>query len=185
MKAMRALFSTQTVVRSISFILAGHVSLRIWYRRAPLLSALLGLFTRVLQVSVINWHVMAVGFVLIGINMGFRQPNYNAYLSELVPDERRHEAFSKSFGLGTLFYSLGVLLAGFLPSYLTGLSMAKDMAYRLTFSLSLLQVVFVIPALFLVRDVELKERRIKWEKSLILKIIKFSLPSALIGIWLE
>jgi len=134
MKAMGAFFSAQTIVGGIFFLLAGHVSLRLGYRKTLLLSAFLGLIGRLLQVLAVNWYVLAFGFVLVGVNMGLRQPNYNAYLSELVPDEKRHEAFSKSFGLGTLFNSLGVLLAGFLPGYLMGLSLAEETAYRITFS---------------------------------------------------
>ncbi|EEB73887.1 MFS transporter [Thermococcus sp. AM4] len=182
MKAMGAFFSVQTIVGGLFFLLAGHVSLHLGYRKTLLLSALIGLIGRLLQVLALNTTVLFLGFVLVGVNMGLRQPNYNAYLSELVPDERRHEAFSKSFGLGTLFNSLGVLLAGFLPGYLMGLSLAEETAYRITFSLSILQFVFVVPALLLVRDVEVREKRIKWERSLVLKILKFSLPSALIGL---
>ncbi|WP_456444023.1 MFS transporter [Thermococcus sp.] len=182
MKAMGVFFSAQTIVGGLFFLLAGPISLRLGYRRTLLLSALAGLAGRVLQVSAANWGVLFTGFVLVGVNMGLRQPNYNAYLSELVPDDKRHEAFSKSFGLGTLFNSLGVLLAGFLPGYLTGLSLAEETAYRVTFSLSILQFIFVIPALLVVRDVEVKEKRIRWERALILKILKFSLPSALIGL---
>ncbi|WP_297521661.1 MFS transporter [Thermococcus sp.] len=182
MKAMGVFFSAQTIVGGLFFLLAGPISLRLGYRRTLLLSALAGLAGRVLQVSAANWGVLFTGFVLVGVNMGLRQPNYNAYLSELVPDDKRHEAFSKSFGLGTLFNSLGVLLAGFLPGYLMGLSLAEETAYRVTFSLSILQFIFVIPALLVVRDVEVKEKRIRWERALILKILKFSLPSALIGL---
>ncbi|ASJ00058.1 MFS transporter [Thermococcus gorgonarius] len=182
MKAMGAFFSAQTIVGGLFFLLAGPISLRLGYRKSLLLSAFLGLAGRLLQVLAINAVVLFLGFVLVGVNMGLRQPNYNAYLSELVPDERRHEAFSKSFGLGTLFNSLGVLLAGFLPGYLTGLSLAEETAYRITFSLSLLQFLFVIPALLIVRDVEVREKKIRWNRGLVLKILKFSLPSALIGL---
>jgi len=182
MKAMGAFFSAQTLVGGFFFLLAGPVSLRLGYRKTLLLSAFLGLLGRFLQVLATNWLVLISGFVLVGINMGLRQPNYNTYLSELVPDSKRHEAFSRSFGLGTLFNSLGVLLAGFLPGYLMGTGLPTETAYRITFSFSILQFVFVIPALLMVRDVAVRERRVKWEKSLVLKILKFSLPSALIGL---
>ncbi|MEO2152059.1 MAG: MFS transporter, partial [Thermococcus sp.] len=102
MKAMGAFFSTQTIVGGLFFLLAGYLSLRLGYRKTLLLSALIGLIGRLLQVLALNATVLFLGFVLVGVNMGLRQPNYNAYLSELVPDEKRHEAFSKSFGLGTL-----------------------------------------------------------------------------------
>jgi len=181
-KEMGAFFSTQTTVGGLFFLLAGYVSLRLSYRKTLLLSAFAGLIGRLLQVLAPNTFILFLGFVLVGVNMGLRQPNYNAYLSELVPGEMRHEAFSKSFGLGTLFNSLGVLIAGFLPGYLMRLSFPEETAYRITFSLSILQFVFVIPALLLVRDVEVKERKIRWERDLVIKILKFSLPSALIGL---
>ncbi|WP_457741554.1 MFS transporter [Thermococcus sp.] len=182
MKAMGVFFSAQTIVGGLFFLLAGPISLRLGYRKTLLLSALVGLSGRILQILAVNWAVLFLGFTLVGVNMGLRQPNYNAYLSELVPEEKRHEAFSKSFGLGTLFNSLGVLLAGFLPGYLIGSGLAKETAYRMTFSLSLLQFALVVPTLFLVRDVEVKEKRIRWERDLVVKILKFSLPSALIGL---
>ncbi len=182
MKAMGAFFSVQTMVGGLFFLLAGPVSLRLGYRKTLLLSAFLGFLGRVLQVLAMNWVTLFLGFTLVGVNMGLRQPNYNAYLSELVPGEKRHEAFSKSFGLGTLFNSLGVLLAGSLPGYLVETGLAGETAYRLTFSLSLLQFVFVVPALLLVKDVTVREKRIRWERSLVVKILKFSLPSALIGL---
>lgn len=181
-KEMGAFFSTQTTVGGLFFLLAGYVSLRLGYKKTLILSAFAGLIGRLLQVLAPNTFILFLGFVLVGVNMGLRQPNYNAYLSELVPGEMRHEAFSKSFGLGTLFNSLGVLLAGFLPEYLMGLSFAEETAYRITFSLSVLQFVFVIPALLLVHDVEVRERKIRWERDLVIKILKFSLPSALIGL---
>ncbi|WP_297068442.1 MFS transporter [Thermococcus sp.] len=182
MKAMGAFFSVQTMVGGLFFLLAGPVSLRLGYRKTLLLSAFLGFLGRVLQVLAMNWVTLFLGFTLVGVNMGLRQPNYNAYLSELVPGEKRHEAFSKSFGLGTLFNSLGVLLAGSLPGYLVETGLAGETAYRLTFSLSLFQFVFVVPALLLVRDVTVREKKIRWERSLVVKILKFSLPSALIGL---
>jgi len=182
MKTMGAFFSAQTMVGGLFFILAGPISLRLGYRKTLLLSALVGLLGRVLQVVAPNPTVLLLGFILVGINMGLRQPNFNAYLSELVPEGMRHEAFSKSFGLGTLFNSLGVLLAGFLPGYLIGTGLTEETAYRLTFSLSLLQFAFVVPALLFIGDVEVRERRIHWKRSLIVKILKFSLPSALIGL---
>ena len=43
MKAMGAFFSAQTIVGGIFFLLAGHVSLRLGYRKTLLLSALIGL----------------------------------------------------------------------------------------------------------------------------------------------
>ncbi|WP_297503370.1 MFS transporter [Thermococcus sp.] len=182
MKTMGMFFSAQTIVGGLFFLLAGPISLRLGYRKTLLSSAIVGLAGRVFQVSASSWFVLLLGFILVGVNMGLRQPNYNAYLSELVPDEMRHEAFSKSFGLGTLFNSLGVLLAGFLPGYLVGAGLTEETAYRLTFSLSLLQFAFVIPALFIVRDVAVREKRIRWERNLVVKILKFSLPSAIIGL---
>jgi len=182
MGELGAFFSVQTLSGGVFFLLAGQVSLHLGYRKTLILSALLGATGRLLQVLALNTTLLFLGFVLVGVNMGLRQPNYNAYLSELVPDEMRHEAFSRSFGLGTLFNSLGVLLAGFLPGHLMEIGFPEITAYRITFSLSLLQFTFVVPALLVVRDVVVRVRRIEWRKSLVLRILKFSLPSALIGL---
>ncbi len=112
MSDMGAFFSIQTFVGGLFFLVAGQISLRLGYRKALLLSAFLGLMGRLLQVLAINSYILALGFFLVGANMGLRQPNFSALLSEEVGDELRHHAFSISFGLGTIFNALGVLVAG-------------------------------------------------------------------------
>ncbi len=115
--------------------------------------------------------------------MGLRQPNFAALLSEEVGDKLRHHAFSISFGLGgTIFNALGVLIAGFAPGFLQGgLGLTEGVAYRLVISVALLQFAIVIPALLMIRDVPVKNPRINWNRELTVRILKFSLPSALIG----
>ncbi|ASJ05987.1 MFS transporter [Thermococcus pacificus] len=181
MSAMGTFFSIQTFTGGLFFLLAGQISLRMGYKKTLLLSAVLGLTGRLLQVAAINTYVLALGFFLVGANMGLRQPNFTALLSEEVGEERRHHAFSISFGLGTIFNAAGVLVAGFAPGFLTGLGISEGTAYRLVISLALLQFVFVIPALLMISDVPVKNPRINWNRELVIKILKFSFPSALIG----
>jgi len=113
--------------------------------------------------------------------MGLRQPNFSALLSEEVEEEQRHHAFSISFGLGTIFNALGVLIAGFAPDFLITLGLTERLAYRIVISLALIQFALVIPALLIIHDVPVKNPKINWNRELVVKILKFSLPSALIG----
>ncbi len=181
MAAMGTFFSIQTFTGGLFFLLAGQISLKLGYKRTLLMSAILGLAGRLLQVTAINTYVLALGFFLVGVNMGLRQPNFTALLSEEVGDQRRHHAFSISFGLGTIFNAAGVLVAGFAPGFFTGLGISEGIAYRLVISFALLQFALVIPALLMISDVPVKNPRINWNRELVVKILKFSLPSALIG----
>ncbi|AFL95530.1 major facilitator superfamily permease 9 [Thermococcus cleftensis] len=181
MAQMGTFFSIQTFTGGLFFLVAGQVSLRLGYRKTLIISALLGLAGRLLQVAAVNDYVLAIGFFLVGANMGMRQPNFTALLSEEVGEERRHHAFSISFGLGTIFNALGVLIAGFAPDFFTGLGLSEGTAYRLVVSLALLQFALVIPALLIISDVPVRNPKINWNRELVVKILKFSLPSALIG----
>ena len=181
MAAMGTFFSIQTFTGGLFFLLAGQVSLRLGYRKTLLMSALLGLIGRLLQVAAVNSYVLALGFFLVGANMGLRQPNFSALLSEEVGEERRHHAFSISFGIGRIFNALGGLIAGLAPGFFMDLGLTEGIAYRLVISLALLQFALVIPALLMINDVPVKNPRINWNRELVIKILKFSLPSALIG----
>ncbi|NJE04512.1 MFS transporter [Thermococcus sp. MV11] len=181
MAQMGTFFSIQTFTGGLFFLVAGQVSLRLGYRKTLIISALLGLAGRLLQVAAVNDYVLALGFFLVGANMGMRQPNFTALLSEEVGEEQRHHTFSISFGLGTIFNALGVLIAGFAPDFFTGLGLSEGTAYRLVVSLALLQFALVIPALLIISDVPVRNPRINWNRELVVKILKFSLPSALIG----
>ncbi|AEC51658.1 multidrug resistance protein [Pyrococcus sp. NA2] len=183
MDKMGILFSIQTLIGGISFLLAGQLSLKLGYKKTLILAATLGLVGRIFQVLAYNFVILILGFFLVGINMGLRDPNYSALLSEKVKsEEERHRIFSYSFGLGTLMNALGVLVAGYLPGYLIKLGYPKEIAYRFVIGLALLQFLIVFPALLIIRDVPVKEQRIKWRKELVIRILKFSLPSALIGL---
>ncbi|MDV3103017.1 MFS transporter [Thermococcus waiotapuensis] len=181
MRAMGKFFSVQTFTGGFFFLLAGQISLRIGYKKTLLLSAFLGLIGRLLQVAALNTPVLLLSFFLVGVNMGLRQPNFTALLSEEVGEEKRHHAFSISFGLGTIFNAIGVLVAGFAPGFFKGLGLSEGVAYRLVISLTILQFVVVIPALLMISDVPVRNSRINWNRQLVAKILKFSIPSALIG----
>lgn len=183
MDEMGLFFSTQTFAGGLFFLIAGKLSLRLGYKRTLILGALLGLVGRLLQVLAINRYVLLLGFFLVGANMGIRQPNFSALLSEEVGDKLRHHAFSISFGLGTIFNALGVLVAGSSPDFLMRtFGITEGIAYRLVVSMALLQFALVIPALAIIKDVPVKNPRINWRRELVVKILKFSLPSALIGL---
>ncbi len=178
-------FSVQTFTGGMFFLIAGQISIRLGYRKTLLLGAVLGLMGgRLFQVLAFNKYVLLIGFFLVGANMGIRQPNFSALLSEEVGEKLRHHAFSISFGLGTIFNALGVLTAGFAPpDFLTDtFGLTPEIAYRLVISLALLQFALVIPALLVIQDVPVKNPRINWNRELVIKILKFSLPSALIGL---
>ncbi|MFA4641161.1 MFS transporter [Pyrococcus kukulkanii] len=183
MDKMGILFSIQTLTGGVFFLLAGQISLKIGYKKTLIIAAILGALRRVLQILAFNFLTLIAGFFLVGINMGLRDPNYSALLSEKVSsEEERHKLFSYSFGLGTLANALGVLVAGYLPGYLMGNGMPKEIAYRIILSLALIQFAIVLPALAIIKDVPVREQKIKWRKDLIVKILKFSLPSAIIGL---
>ncbi|MCA6214046.1 MFS transporter [Thermococcus bergensis] len=183
MDKMGIFFSIQTFVGGLFFLVSGLISLRLGYKKTLLLGAFLGLIGRILQVLAFNFYVLALGFFLIGANMGIRQPNFYALLSEEVDEKQRHHAFSISFGIGTILNALGVLIAGFAPDFLVEtLGITNEVAYRLVISLAVLQFALVIPILLIIKDVPVKNPRINWRKELVVKILKFSLPSAMIGL---
>ena len=183
MEDMGTFFSLRTFVGALFFLLAGQISLKIGYKKSLLLGAVLGFIGRILQVTALNYHLLLLGFLLVGINMGIRQPNFSALLSEEVGDELRHRAFSMSFGLGTMFNAVGVLLAGFMPDLLEDVfGVTPQLAYRLVLAFSFLQFLITIPALLIIKDVPVKNPKIQWRKELIMKILKFSVPSAIIGL---
>ncbi|HIH72081.1 MAG: Major facilitator superfamily permease [Thermococcales archaeon 44_46] len=183
MDKMGIFFSIQTFVGGLFFLIAGQISLRIGYKKTLLLGAFFGLLGRILQVLALNFYVIALGFFLIGANMGIRQPNFYALLSEEVGEKQRHHAFSISFGIGTILNALGVLIAGFAPGFFVEtFGITSELAYRLVVSLAILQFALVIPILLVIKDVPVKNPRINWRKELVVKILKFSLPSAMIGL---
>ncbi|WP_175060356.1 MFS transporter [Thermococcus sp. 2319x1] len=183
MDKMGIFFSIQTFAGGLFFLIAGQVSLKLGYKRTLILGALLGLMGRILQVLALNFYVIALGFFLIGANMGIKQPNFYALLSEEVEEKQRHHAFSISFGIGTILNALGVLIAGFAPDlFVETFGLSRELAYRLVVSLAILQFAIVIPILLVIKDVPVKNQRINWRKELVVRILKFSLPSAMIGL---
>lgn len=176
-------FSIQTLTGGIFFLLAGQLSLKIGHKRSLIIAFLFGALGRTLQVLAPNFYVLALGFFFVGINMGLRDPNYSALLSEKVAsEEERHKIFSYSFGLGTLANSLGVLVAGYLPGHLVERGFPSELAYRAVVALALIQFAIVLPILIIVKDVPIKKPAIEWRRELVVKILKFSLPSAIIGL---
>ncbi len=168
------IFSISTLSQASVFLFSGPFGARLGYKRTVILGISLIFLGRLLQVLYPTMTLLVAGGVLIGVGMAFENPSYMALLSGEVTDEKRHYLFSLSSALGTIGSAVGLILAGFLQRYLT---------YREVFSL----VLFIIPVRFIlvlfVRSVlASSEKSLKLNRKLLLKIGRFALPSALIGL---
>ncbi|NJE47184.1 MFS transporter [Thermococcus sp. GR7] len=167
-------FSLSTLAQASVLLFSGPLGTRIGYKRAVLLGVSLMFLGRLIQVLYPTIVMLTLGGVLIGIGLAFESPSYMALLSGEVSDEKRHYLFSLSSAMGTIGSAVGLLLAGFLPRYL---------GYREVFALVLLiiPIRFVI-VLFVKSILASTEKRLDLNKKLLLRIGRFALPSALIGL---
>ncbi|NJE42781.1 MFS transporter [Thermococcus sp. GR6] len=167
-------FSLSTLAQASVLLFSGPLGTRIGYKRAVLLGVSLMFLGRLIQVLYPTIVMLTLGGVLIGIGLAFEGPSYMALLSGEVSDEKRHYLFSLSSAMGTIGSAVGLLLAGFLPRYL---------GYREVFALVLLiiPIRFVI-VLFVKSILASTEKRLDLNKKLLLRIGRFALPSALIGL---
>ncbi|ANF22762.1 MFS transporter [Thermococcus piezophilus] len=168
------IFSLSTLAQASVLLFSGPLGTRIGYKNAVLLGVSLMFLGRAFQVFYPTIAMLTLGGVLIGIGLAFESPSYMALLSGEVSDEKRHYLFSLSSAMGTIGSAVGLLLAGFLSRY---------MSYREVFAL----VLFIIPIRFLlvlfVKSVLANtEKRLDLNRRLLLKIGRFALPSALIGL---
>ncbi|NJE05862.1 MFS transporter [Thermococcus sp. M36] len=167
-------FSVSTLAQASVLLFSGPLGARIGYKRAVIFGVSLIFLGRLLQVFYPTMIFLVAGGVLLGVGMAFESPSYMALLSGEVGDEKRHYLFSLSSAIGTMGSAVGLVLAGFLPRYLT---------YREVFAL----VLFIIPLrLLLVAFVKSvlahSEKSLSINRELLLRIGRFALPSALIGL---
>lgn len=131
-----------------------------------------------IQVFLPEFHFLVVASVLLGVGMALEGPALMSLLSEEASDENRHYLFSLNSAMGTFGAAFGTLLGGFLPGVLDG-----ENPYRDTLMVSVSFIFLQLAVISLVHPIlDRKGREIKFERETVIKILKFSLPSALIGL---
>ncbi|WP_324734831.1 MFS transporter [Thermococcus sp. SY098] len=172
------LFSLSTIVQAALLLISGQISIRLGYKRTILLSLSLIFIARLIQVSVPVFWALALSSVIAGIAMALEWPSLMALLSGEVSEEKRHYLFTLNSALGTAGAAFGMLLGGILPKVLDGTN-----PYRRTlFFAALLILIQIILMSFVSPVLGKEERKLKLRRELLVKIAKFSLPSALIGL---
>lgn len=175
---MGVIFSISTLVQAVTLLGSGYISVKLGYRRTILAAVGIFFIARLFQVFIPEFWSFALASVLLGIGMALEGPAVMSLLSEEASDERRHYLFSLNAALGTIGAALGMYLGGLLPKMLDGSN-----PYKMT----LLFVALLVPIqgffIFMVSPVlKREEKKLRFERELVIKIAKFSLPSALIGL---
>jgi MFS family permease len=173
------LFSTETFFNALLLLISGRVSDRIGHKKALLLSTFLVFLSRAIQVSTIEFELFMIASAILGFSSALGWPSLSALLSEEVSDEKRDYIFSLSFAVGTIGGALGMFFAGILPDLVDSAN-----PYRKTMLIALIGISAQIFILSLVRVVKEEKisKRLKLERGTLIKILKFSVPSALIGL---
>jgi MFS family permease len=167
-------FSLSTLAQASVLLFSGPLGARFGYKKTVLLGLSFILFGRLVQVLYPALVMLAIGGILLGVGMAFEGPSYMALLSGEVDDGRRHYLFSLSSAGGTIGSAVGLVLAGFLPRFLS---------YREVFALAVLFIPIQMGLVALVRSVLAhSEKSLRLDRGLILRIGRFALPSALIGL---
>lgn len=172
------LFSLTTIVEALLLLLSGHISVRVGYRRTILTALVAFLGARLLQVFMPFFWSLALASALLGAGMALEMPAFMTLLSGEVHDEKRHYLFSLNSALGTFGAAFGMLLGGFLPRFLDG-----GNPYQMTLLVATLFLPLQFVTVLLVSPLlEREEKKLLLDRPLLMKIFKFSLPSALIGL---
>ena len=167
-------FSLSTIAQASVLLFSGPLGTKMGYKRAVLLGVSLMFLGRLVQVLYPTIALLTLGGVLVGIGMAFEGPSYMALLSGEVSDEKRHYLFSLSSAMGTIGSAVGLIMAGFLPRYLP---------YREVFATVLVIIPIRFALVVLVKSVLAEtEKRLELNRKLLLKIGRFAIPSALIGL---
>ncbi len=167
-------FSLSTLAQASFLLFSGPLGAKLGYRRTVLLGVSLIFFGRLIQVLYPGLSFLVIGGVLVGIGMAFEGPSFMALLSGEVDEGRRHYLFSLSSAVGTIGSAVGLILAGFLPRYLT---------YREVFALVLLIIPVRLLLVALVKSVLADSgKSLRIDRGLIARIGRFALPSVLIGL---
>ncbi|AEK72948.1 permease of the major facilitator superfamily protein [Thermococcus sp. 4557] len=167
-------FSLSTLAQAAVLLFSGPFGARVGYKRTVLLGVSMMFLGRLVQVLHPTLWMLALGGVLIGIGMALESPSFMALLSGEVEDGKRHYLFSLSSGIGTIASALGILVAGFLSRWLS---------YGGVFSLVLVVIPIRFAIVLFVRPVlERHSRGLNLDRSLLVRIGRFALPGALIGL---
>ena len=172
--AIGTVFSLSTLAQASVLLFSGPLGAKLGYKRTVLLGVSLLFVGRLLQVLYPSLLILSIGGIILGVGMALENPSYMALLSAEVGDERRHYLFSLSSAMGTIGSALGLILAGFLPRYMT---------YRMVFSLVLLFIPlrFVIVA-FVKSVLADSTKPLRVNRGLLVRIGRFALPGAMIGL---
>lgn len=168
------LFSLSTISQAALLLIAGPLSVKIGYKRTIMVALSFFLAGRLLQILFPEFMVLAFASLLLGVGMALEGPALMSLLSEETSDEKRHYLFSLNSALGTIGAGAGMLLGGILPRVLD---------YRGTLEVAAIFILVQLMAIALVSPVLKREaKRVHFEREMAVKLLKFSLPSALIGL---
>ncbi|ASJ02375.1 MFS transporter permease [Thermococcus profundus] len=175
---MGVLFSLSTIAQAVLLLFTGPLSVKIGYKRSIILALTFFASGRLIQVFLPEFLFLAIASVLLGVGMALEGPALMSLLSEEARDENRHYLFSLNSAMGTFGAAFGTFLGGFLPGVLDG-----ENPYRDTLMVSVGFIFLQLAVISLVHPIlDRKGRQIKFERETVIKILKFSLPSALIGL---
>ncbi|AEH25321.1 MFS transporter [Pyrococcus yayanosii] len=168
------IFSLSTLVQAFALLLTGPIAVRFGYRRVILLAAILFLTARLIQVFYPLFPLLLLSSVLLGFGMALEWPAFMSLLSENAPEESRHYLFSLNSAIATIGAAMGSFMGGLMPNYF---------GYRGTMLIATLLIPVQGLMVFLVSPVmERKGQGVEFRKETLIKVLKFSLPTTLIGL---
>jgi MFS family permease len=168
------LFSLSTISQAGLLIISGPLSVKVGYKRTIMIALAFFGIGRTIQILLPEFSFLAIASVLFGVGMALEGPALMSLLSEEAEDEDRHYLFSLNSALGTIGAGTGMLLGGFLPA---------RVGYKGTLEVALLFILFQFATISLISPVlKRKAKRVRFERDIAVKLLKFSLPSALIGL---
>jgi MFS family permease len=175
---MGVLFSISTISQASLLLLSGPLSVKIGYKKSIFLALLLFASGRLIQVFFPDFYLLAIASTLLGMGMAFEGPALLSLLSEESTDENRHYLFSLNSAVGTFGAAIGTLIGGFLPGAFAG-----GNPYRMTLMVSIIFILLQMGIIAFVHPIlDRKGRELRFERGAVIRILKFSLPSALIGL---
>ncbi|WP_048165950.1 MFS transporter [Palaeococcus pacificus] len=172
------LFSISTIAQSALLLTAGHISVKIGYKRTLMIAVSLFFTARLMQVFIPEFWALALAAIISGVGMALEGPALMSLLSGEVSDERRHYLFSLNSALGTIGAAFGMFLGGILPRLLDGSNPYKSTLLIAAFLIPIQGVLISLVSPILERE----EKKLKLDRTTSLKILKFSIPAALIGL---
>ena len=172
------LFSITTIIEALLLLISGHISVKMGYKRTIFAALVTFSTARLIQVFFPLFWSLAFASALLGVGMALEMPAFMALLSGEADDRKRHYLFSLNSALGTFGAAFGMLLGGFLPKFLDG-----GNPYQMTLLVATVFIPFQAITVFFVSPLlEREEKKLLLNRLILVKIFKFSLPSALIGL---